>query len=178
MGPYLGIQDMGLGLDNKLGIRNRGLIKDHENNEFSWFLIKPLAKWLFLHIKLYHLDQGLQKLHKVGGVEFHAHADGVSGQIIQMPPGDQAWPEVPEVPGRDHLEPGQAVLVKCIDGYWEFMIDQSEFTCHECIVSGSVSPALKPSCIFLFLHFSLAEQFSVFYNQYQYQFHHSASGLS
>ena len=109
MGPYLGILDMGLGLDNKLGIRNRGLIKDHENNEFSWFLIKPLAKWLFLHIKLYHLDQGLQKLHKVGGVEFHAHADGVSGQIIQMPPGDQAWPEVPEhhalgEVGRDHLK--------------------------------------------------------------------------
>ena len=60
----------------------------------------------------------------------------MSGQIIQMPPGDQAWPEVPEhhalgEVGRDHLEPGQAVLVKCIDGYWEFMIDQSEFTCHD-----------------------------------------------
>ena len=47
-----------------------------------------------------HLDQGLQRLHKVGGVEFHAHGDGVSGQIlvevIQRPPGNQAWPEVPE----------------------------------------------------------------------------------
>ena len=92
-----------------------------------------------------------------------------------MPPGDQAWPEVPEhhalgEVGRDHLEPGQAVLVKCIDGYWEFMIDQSEFTCHESIVSGSMSPAFKPPFIFLFLHFSLAEQFSVFYNQININF--------
>ena len=35
LGPYLWILDTGLRLDDKLGIRNRGLIKDHENNEFS-----------------------------------------------------------------------------------------------------------------------------------------------
>ena len=114
-----------------------------------------------------HLDQGLQRLLKVGGVELHAHGDGVSGQIIQMPPSAQAWPEVPEHHalgefGLDHLEPGQAVLVKCSDGYREFMIDQSEFTCHESIVSGSTSPAFKPPFIFLFLHFSLAISISSF----------------
>ena len=45
LGLGLGGLDLGLGLDNKSGFCNRGLIKKHENYEFSWFLTNPLVKY-------------------------------------------------------------------------------------------------------------------------------------